>query len=107
MKIPATEYDVEIQALTQEGEAIAGKLRGLQALRAISLCPFHVGDILTDKNGKTARVTGIKAGDYQYDPYLLRGVSFRKDGTEGRPINRFYAWDAWSNQSHKVGDVKQ
>ena len=90
-----TEYDDDIARLRTEEAELHLRLQGLEQLRAEVLCPFKVGDILTNQAGLRAIVKTISAGVFH--DYEMRGARLRKDGSEGRMMT-LYNWDNWRGE---------
>ena len=49
-----TEYDDKIAEIKEQEYQLCQQREGLEQLRAELLCPFKVGDVLTDKKGSKA-----------------------------------------------------
>jgi hypothetical protein len=93
--IKPSKYDVEIRKLATEIEESKVKLTELKDLRANELCPFKVGDILINSNGKKAKVTAINSQGYAFDGYSMVGSIQLKNGEfSDKKLSRLFA-DEW------------
>jgi len=86
-----TEYDAKIAELERAETELRLQRRALEQLRAESLCPFKIGEVLTDKRGVRAILKRIYVN---YNGYAMDAARLRKDGSEGRMM-RLNDWDNW------------
>ena len=87
-------FDKRIDELKAEIAVRNLKLNGLRQQRVEYHCPFEVGDILVDQNGKKASLDKITPG-YSDDSYHLQAHYFKKDGALKQLVHRLYDWDDW------------
>jgi len=91
-----TEYDDKIAEIKEQEYQLCQQREGLEQLRAELLCPFKVGDVLTDKKGSKAVLKRISASSWSRG-YSMFGARLRKDNSEGR-IAELYEWNEWGKE---------
>jgi len=67
------------------------QINNLKQSRAELLCPYKIGDIITNRRGGTqAKISRIVPG---YGRYEMFGYFLRKDGTPGTKSHRLYSFE--------------
>ncbi len=90
----------EIFELEEQREIISKKLSKLYLEKALSLCPYKEGDIITNRGGtRRAKIANITSSQYAFADYKLWGYWLKKDGTLGEMFRELY-WFEW----HPRGD---
>ncbi len=91
----STSYDADTDQLEKDYRQIREKLLELRRKRAMSICPFKIGDILTSKD-KRARITDIMPRGQ--DSYKIIGIFLKKDGMDSKREGQLYSWDKWEKE---------
>ncbi len=89
----SSQYDKEIDRLTDEIASRRKKLVELQQKRAEYYCPFKLGDILFDNKGRKAKLSKITPNNF--DKYTLHAHYLKKDGAPKQIESRLWQWDGW------------
>ena len=89
-----TPFDKEIEELNADIKTKQVKLKSLEQLRAETLCPFTIGQVLISiRKGQKAKLDRIRPGGWE--DYAMDGYFLKKDGTPGIQFRQLYQGDGW------------
>ena len=90
--IESTEWDAEMNALQIRIDLDEARLRELECLRAVFLCPVNVGDIVQENQTlKKSVVTRVTRSPWR--DYTIYGRQIKKDGTLSHVVRELWQFD--------------
>jgi hypothetical protein len=73
----------EVKKKTNEVNKAFDKLHEAEEALALAVCPFKIGQVIINNNGRKARVRRITRG---YPEFKIYGANIKKDGSDGAEV---------------------